>query len=621
MTKELQDLYNSNPMPRPRLLHAASLAALAVALTFSPVFLVLVFDIWPPTAMVQETFTLNFSNYSLMRLPSHPYHLVPVGHFQILMLSYLPSAIVDVFFSPLRLFRQFSIFALLFYAWSGLLLLALLIGVIRSSLPFRTKALLTLLPFGAIAFERGTYLGLHISYDRAEALLYLALAWTILHHVYRDVDASPVVTALVGVIAGLAVGIKWTQAAVMVPTCLVVGVAWARARGRAFATFAVAFVATVILGYLLYFMFRVDYLLEAFGTMLNVYRSGWLSQPDHLLFEELLRPGPRSFYVGFQVLVLAFVIGVIRLMLVAIAARDRRLLALVVTLLLSTAGLTGLLLKRASQSTMLEVILFVTFVTVISLEIATMRAGPKGLVQTARVLFFAALIFAVVFYDAPLQVRQLRANSATADRLDRMIKQHSDRPVVYYLAGESWEYQTIVFPDPGVMMHLQYPGSGVAFPTTRSNDPVIDKVLIVFQALLGRDPTSAEVAQNAEALREHPEHMTTMLRTIRDTPEARAYRARAIGPSWMEKYVPTARFTSPSAGLHPARHLAIIPEALDVPQEKGVRRVEMSRPFRDAVQRRSKACEVFQFHETQSRRHLLHVFAYETRVSVCAVDE
>jgi hypothetical protein len=608
-------------MRRQRFWRAATLATLAFILTFIPVFLMLLYDIWPPTAMVQETFTLNFSNYSLMRLTSHPYHLVPVGHFQILVLSYPPSAIVDFFFSHLRLFKQFYIFALLFYVWSGLLLIALIAWVMRSSLPFRTKVLLTLLPFGAIAFERGTYLGLHISYDRAEALVYLALAWMILHHVHSEATPSRLTTALVGALAGLAIGIKWTQAVVIVPICLVFGVAWARARAAAFGIFVISFVATVTLGYLLYFMFRIEYLIEAFRAMVAVYRSDWLSQPDPDLFRELFHPGPPSFYVGFQLLLVAFVIGLACLVAVATAGRDRRFKLLLVTLSVPTAALSSLLLKRSSQSTMVEVILFVTFVTVITLEIAAMRMGPVRLVRVGHALFFAAFALASVFYDGPLQVTRLRANSAAANRLERMIKQHSDRPIVYYLAGETWEYQGIIFPDPALMMHLQYPGPGRALPTTRSNDPVVDKVLIVFQALLGRDPTAAELAQNVEALKQNPEHIHTMLRTIRYTAEAQAYRARPIGPSWMEKYLPTARFTSPAAGLQQARHLAIVPEVLDVPSEKGLKRVEMSQDFRQALQQRSKTCDVFQFHETQARRHRVHVFAYQTRVSACAVDE
>jgi hypothetical protein len=540
------------------------LLILAAVLTFLPLVLALMFQIWPPAAMVQETFTINYVALPLMRLTSQPYHLIPVGHFSILLLSYPPSIVAQVIAGTQSQFWQFNLFSLLWYTWTGLLTFGLLCVVAISRLPLAARLGLVLLPSASSILDHSTNLGLFISYDKAEGLLYPLLAFLLLRRLYGQLQVGWGTTILAAIGAACSFDNKWTLSTITIPLFFVAALPTAlNLRSIILRTigFTITFVLTVGVVYLAFFLGRVAYLIWAIQTMVQLYQSDWVAQFAPPIVAEITRfLDLQSFYIGFQIELIATVLSLAVVSVVLVTRRRRWFTIVLLALVPAVLTFGYLFYRRTTQSTVAEFIMFMGFACSIGIGSAAVEAVRRrssvwrfaSLVTLSLVV--GAYLVNLASYDELGVLGRIRANSERARAINAIYDAHPELPVHFYLAGLDWQYQSEIFPDAALYMYLQLPG---------------------------------------------------------DQPGG-----------YRQTYFPRAQFETVAKGVQPGPQILVVPEAFDIPPALlGIKVVDVfdtTPAFHEL--RDVSTCQAFQFDEVQDRKHIVNFYMYRTRATVCVVQ-
>jgi hypothetical protein len=428
-----------------------SFVVAAAFASFLPFVVFVASGVWPPAAMPQETFTTNFFAYQAMSGPVQLF--IPVGHAQLLLLSYPVSIVNNVLFGTRSLYEQFSSFAALWYLWSGVLLLLALIATLFTTLRWRERSLLLFIPLATPLLVRSENLGLWISYDRAEELAVLMLAVPLLLWLCHDREIRIRHMALCGGIIAFAVGIKVSFGAILLPFALV-GFALAPQRRWPWllAAFCVSFaivVTAVITGFFLGSAAQWHFFSS---EMTNFLGGNGLQQHDGSIvdaFRQFL--SPQSWFFSFQI---AVVIVAACLLLIALRSRTTQSRLWLGAVTLTALGEGLILAKRLTLSGMVDSCLLVAYIGAISIALLyRMRAARFAVFATCAMT--GAVLSAPLFYNFQHGFAVMIANGDKARELAAAVER-PQLPIVYYSDGYR---QQLVFPEPAMMLAVLLPQS------------------------------------------------------------------------------------------------------------------------------------------------------------------
>ena len=430
---------------------------LAAALVcFAPFLLLTTLELWPPVAMVQETFTTNFMWLKLMTDRTGSPISLPVGHAQILLFSYPVSLLMSAIFSSRSIFDQFQIFGQAWQLWAGIILMSAIVISLKVPLRPAERWLLLLAPLCVPLLIRSSNLGIVISYDRAEALIVIAMAiplilWLCHDRIPRIGDAI-----FCGGVVAFAAATKLTFGIALVLFLVVMLAAspWRKWPLLILAT-AVGFCATLALLGVGFSAWNRDAMKFVVDQYIQFFKSPAVIQWDgsiELAFRAFL--SPTSWYFSLQVAILATVVAMAG---VAVARSNRRVLAFVGAASV-LAVLEGFLLsQRLSLSAMFDVASFICLLCIVSISILLNRAQWWLGASVAAMVAFA-FVSAPFFYDFSRGFATMQENTRVGKELQQFVTK-PNLPMIYYHDG--W-MQPLIFPDPGIMLSTLLPEPGDA---------------------------------------------------------------------------------------------------------------------------------------------------------------
>lgn len=411
---------------------------------FSPLLITIVFQIWPPTAMVHEVFGINFVGFMILE---YGFHLVETGYCSIVVLNYIASIIVSSLFDHWSLFDRMSVFSIAFYAWHGALTFAVLAVATtdRSLRPMDCWGLLTI-PLASSCLERVTCVGLMINYNKGAELAYLISAYLTIRWLAEARSFDRLTPVVMGALSGAFVGTKLAYAAIVAPLLCIIGISWDSREKREAAKNTLLFVstATIVLAAIaiVFFRFHVDYIPQFVEATSKLYCGGWASQRTPFLFSELSNShDPHSYYFSLRLFAGGVTVSFILTCWLGIKLRSWRIALLVGAQTLGFATLALLLWRRASQGTMIDVTNYLAFCGAVNSAAITRHCSR--LRWCLPVFTLVTFVIGVAAADPFTMVGRLRHNSREARAIQNIISHRSSLPIVFYMAGLP---QSLLFP-------------------------------------------------------------------------------------------------------------------------------------------------------------------------------
>jgi hypothetical protein len=500
--------------------------------------------------MVHEVFATYFFQWGA------PY-IIETGHGALASLAYLPSILVGGVFHGSDLFNQMLAFSYLFYALSGAAFVAMFAILIRSKVAVHDLMALLMVSAAPALLERETNFGLMINYDRAQALILVAVGGLVLVKRGENFKSSIGAAILVGLLAGYACSVKFSNLVTIVPfmACLLIEERMDARRlakhvGMAVVSAALMFAVVMVV----YSKFSLSTLVEMPLSMKRLYSGPWLDQRTPFLSSELKRFDGGSYYLSLQIVFASLLILYPATARVAIKSRSAQTIALVAAIPISLTALALILSRRLAQGTMIDVSLVTLFSVFLCVSLLLNSWTERAAVVAVGAGISGVVLIAVASMNPAAALGALAHNSSEARRLNQLLDEDNSRPIVYYTPGMS---QPALIPSPEQICGYK----------------ITDPVLIAKRCPRFRiiDPRSG--LTNAAHYAVLPQYLDT----LPETPQ--------LQKEWPEHWQKI--------------------QYLD------------TEAWQSAL--RGRVCHRFNFVETQSRAHLVYFSVYAATVTVCVI--
>jgi len=537
---------------------------LGIFVSFYPVIICLVFEIWPPTTMVAEVFGTNYLTYWILKTT---YHMIGAGHAFHLLFAFPANWIVDLAGSDLTNHGKFFLFSMALYGVHGLMVFSILIVAAFASLNWVEKYILLIVPLAPAFLERETNFDLMINYQKGEEVIYLLVAFLLMLWISQNWKYDLVRSALLGVLTATAGCIKFSMLVTVGPFIILLVTPFAGPWNEKHQKQCLMFLTTFCIWFgflfLAFLSFDLSYVLAFVRDLTQWYTGAWIDQQTPFLLMELERSfSTESYYFGLGYVGFINAILVISCLLKWFKTKDRKLLMLGIAYTIALGCLFYIASRRLSQGTMIEVSLFLFFTSVVMM-FYQFRNGMRSFSFAAFVGILVVSGLSVSLGKPGIILGRLSENSETALQFEKYLSAYPGNPVVYYMKGLP---QPIIFPSANLIGAL----------TASSNSDVQNIMMRYFPDIKFSNPEDGPI------LTPHIAVVPEYLDVLKETEEARS--------EWPQMW-PKVEVFSP------------YPDFL-----KGL-------PFYD-----EQRCRVFQFKEVQSREHLVYFSVYRTKVTVCVIS-
>jgi hypothetical protein len=518
-------------------------------------FLALACGILPQAVIIQEIFGTNFSTLPAMWYGGYG---VQVGHAYLVAFTYIPSALAHILFAAAGAFTQQLAFAVLVYLFYGSVLFVVLARAARAGIGWIGFAGLLTIALSSTMLERTSYFGLMITYHKGTELLFVVLAAVTMCWIRDQLALTRQTAVLLGALAAAFVGVKVSYLLLAGPPLLAMAASGpSEGRRERIAVFAIASISGLALIFAACALFVPQQIVALLRYVLASYTSGALVQASPFMKDEVFGLlDSNSVYLGWHLMLPVWVCTLFAAIARAWISRDSRLAVILMTQMIAVAFLAVQFRVRLAQSTMLDIVIFMTFSqAVLSFSVAQQSRSAAVALLVSLAAIFLISFFAIYPLDA---FERMRLRSQITRQFETFRDSLGPVPSAYYVTALS---QPVMFPSsdffpiigtsgsPGGTLYLQrfYPRFRLVDPSTPLREPHIAIV---------------------------PEYLDA----IPETPQRRA--------EWPQMYLPVDVF-----GTMPL--------------------------FKDAIGPQRPACRVFQFPEIFDREHLIYVSNYATKVTVC----
>lgn len=418
------------------------LIIISAFICFLPALLIFTYHIWPPTAMVHEVFGTYYFRYTF----SDAHFIAETGHGSLASLAYTSSILSNLFFLKADLFTKMLAFSYFFYTFSGALLFAIYVCLIRAGVRAFDILGLLIVPITTTLLERETNLGLMINYDRSQAIILVAVGALIL---WQRIEGYRVknIGIFAGILAGYTVAVKFTNLFIIVP--FIVSSLLTNQRGleqyrRPAATMLWWFIGSFLLAMILYSKFSLSTLINIPSWIWNLYHGPWIEQRTPFLNSELTHFDGSSYYTPLQIAFILLLIVYPFTVIAAIRHRSIPGIGQCTAIFISLSTLLAIFSHRAAQGTMIDI----SFITLFSLYLCTsflLVSKSRIYSSVATGVFLAFSGFAFIFQQPGKILDDLAINSRNAEQFNLYTKAHKNFPMVYYMDGLS---QPVLMPSP-----------------------------------------------------------------------------------------------------------------------------------------------------------------------------
>jgi len=532
----------------------------ASLISFFPLLLIAIFDVWPPLSMVSEVFG---KNYVMLPVMWFSYLIAETGHAFLLLFTYFPSFLAHFVFPLSSEFQRQLYFSILFYLLHGGTVLAILIMVCGSNLPMLAKVTLFFVPYASFFLERETHLGLFINYNRGPEIFYLVTAFLLMRWFSERPDAKSrnAAAPILGVFTAIVVGTKFSYAVIMAPTLVLLAIEFNADRRtlygqiRTYVAYLVGAMAMLLSAFLL-FKFKNLPLLGI--DLASLYTGPWLQQNTPFLDSELSKILQReSFYYSLHILLFLWIALVLVVGVLALVRRDARVLSFIGVQLLAGFAFWNMYQVRKAQGTMIDISQFAVFGSVVLTFLAGHLYRLRKTALCAIATICGSFIVGLVDASPGKLIDALTYNSRLAEKFNSHVHGKVAVPVVYYMSGTP---QPLLFPS--VLFAATVPA---ATPEYMSR---------YFPGVHSREPGKGRIeGPHIAVIPEYLDRMPVTEATIKEWP--------AVWP---------------------------IVNVFDSYPE-----------LRSQLLHEDHGCDVFQFREIRDHPSYLYHSFYPTRVTVCAI--